>query len=996
LSHQEEKPFISAPQSRPTISGHLVGGKYRLEERLGEGAVGVVYRAVHVGLEKSFAIKLLKTSGPPALGAVERFRREAVALGRLRHPNIVEVTDFGIDESEGGPPYIVTKLLEGMPLSEFCRDRGPLPLAQALPLLEQIAAAVDAAHDAGILHRDLKPGNVFVCSENPESPDVKVLDFGLAELLERPDQSVFGIVTGGKASLPRLTNTGSLLGTPLYLAPELAQLCQASRSSDIYSFGVLVYEILSGSPPFRGTLEEVLAGHVEAEPPPFPLPPEVWRPLRETLQKDPVLRPGTAGEVVRRFREGMSETDRACRKPTENPLRKPHRGRIQADGFGSHDRPKSIHAVLTELQRHLAPKDRAFVSQLPRERLYAEHRRLVSELARMRAELRRELNVGKRRALHGRLRKLESRIGVLESPFLELTETRADLVPGTVLLTYYVGDSQSFLFVIEAEGTLGVGLFLYPLAIGKEELAREVEAFRNLLGQPNTDLSALKERGRHLYDLLIGPAEPVLGKADRWLILPDGPLHSIPFTTLFSGTRYLADSKPIYIAASRAAQRMSGQAVESRRSALLIAAILVCVALVGTVGFMIGREPEPSRENKSVARANGVAEDKFGGTRPNEVQEPSIPLVESERRPTELSSSIAPEPSIPLVESRQWPAEPPSFPVPVPPSAKFGFNDIQQACGDLSSLTNYLCLVNQGSEPVAGGARLVITEDSASFTYLYIRSISIRIEGKEQYSLRFGPSEGKWLIPGLYTGAGWMAAGPKPEMRVTGGSYRSADGRFHVLEIRLTGNRKVRRFVADFKSGEVIGRISVGDLEPAQAVNFEPRRAEPSSFTAPASLGVTFAFNDIEQACGDLSFSTYLCLVNRGSEQIAGGARLVLTEDLASFTARSSNGISISLIEGKRKNYFLGFGPPEGKVLIPGLYTRATRWPFNRGPYPGIDVSIGGFGCNEEEGQFRILQIRLVGEKVQQFVADFESSCLGAIGRIAVGQGKIELKRHVQ
>ena len=277
-----------------------------MEERLGEGAVGVVYRAVHIDLEKSFAIKLLKTSGPPSSTALERFRREAVALGRLRHPNIIEVTDFGIDESEGDRPYIVTELLEGRLLSEACRDQGPLPLAQALPFLEQIAAAVDAAHEAGILHRDLKPGNVFVCSESPDSPNVKVLDFGLAKLLTEPDKPSDGTFPVGGESPPALTTTGLLLGTPLYMAPELIRHGKASRSSDIYSFGALAYEILGGKPPFQGTLEEVLAGHLNAEPPPLPLSPEVWHPLRATLQKDPAHRPDTAGEVVHRLTEAST------------------------------------------------------------------------------------------------------------------------------------------------------------------------------------------------------------------------------------------------------------------------------------------------------------------------------------------------------------------------------------------------------------------------------------------------------------------------------------------------------------------------------------------------------------------------------------------------------------------------------------------------------------------------------------------------------------------
>jgi len=950
-------PVISPSQSLPTTSGRLIDGKYRLEERLGEGAVGVVYRAVHLGLEKSFAIKLLKTSGSPALAAIERFRREAMALGRLRHPHIVEVTDFGIDGLEGGPPYIVMKLLEGRLLSELCRDQGLIPLAQALPLLEQIAAAVDAAHDAGVLHRDLKPGNVFVCAENPESPNVKVLDFGLAELLEPRNPSAFGIVPGGKASLPRLTTTGSLLGTPLYLAPELAQLGQASRSSDIYAFGVLAYEILSGSLPFRGTLEEVLAGHVEAEPPPFPLPPEVWRPLRETLQKDPVLRPGTAGEVVRRFREGMAETDRACRKSTESldPPRKSHRGRIRADGFGSHDRPKSIHAALTELQRYLAPKDRALVSQLPREQLYAEHRRLVADFGRMRAELRRELNAGERRALHGRLHDLESRIGDLECPFLELTDTRADLVLGTVLLNYYVGDSQSFLFVIEAEGIPGLGLFLYPLAIGNEGLKGEVEAFRNLLGQPNTDLSALKERGRYLYDLLIGPAEPVLCRADRWLISPDGPLHSLPFATLVSGTHYLADSRPIYIAASGAGQRTREQAAESRRSSLLIAAVVFCVMLGGVLGFMIEHWPRPSAGSEDVARANDVVED-----------------VKSKRRPAESSNT----------------------PVPASPEVTLGFNDIQKACGHLSSLSSYLCLVNQGSEQIAGGRRLVLKEDLASFIgrFYFPSGVEIKVKGQENYRFSFDPPEGKALIPGLYTGAMRSPRGPYPGIIVgIGSDYCNEEGQFRILQFMLTRELKIRRFVADFEVPciRATGRIAVGDHSPAPSLESERRPAQPPSSIAPASPGVSIGFDDIEQACGDLSYlPNYLCLVNRGGEQIAGGARFVIKEDVA-FTGQATAYGNRVLINVKwAEPYFFNFGAPKGKALSTGLYTGAMEWPFNKGPYPGINVGIGPISCccPEEEGQFRILQILLAGEKVRRFVADFETTCRGLIGRIAVGK----------
>lgn len=302
--------------------GEILGGKYRLEERLGEGALGVVHRAVHIGLERSFAIKLLKTSGPPDPEALARFQREALALGRLRHPHIVEVTDSGIDEPSGAP-YLVMELLEGTLLSEICRRQGPLPLAQALSLLEEIAGAVDAAHAAGILHRDLKPGNVFVCGAGSDAPRVKVLDFGLAELLAAPDETgVFsGGLSGGEEGLPGLTSTGALPGTPLYAAPELIRHGEASPASDIYSFGVIAYELLGGKPPFQGTVAEVLTGHLEAEPPPLSLPAEVWSALREALRKDPALRPRTAGEVVCRLREGVLQSERARFRSVEVPRR---------------------------------------------------------------------------------------------------------------------------------------------------------------------------------------------------------------------------------------------------------------------------------------------------------------------------------------------------------------------------------------------------------------------------------------------------------------------------------------------------------------------------------------------------------------------------------------------------------------------------------------------------------------------------------------------------
>lgn len=314
-----QSPASGTPRTLPEYAlrgvPHLVGGKYRLEEPLGEGALGIVHRAVHLGLEKCFAVKLLKTGGAPAPDALARFRREALALGRLQHPHIVQVTDSGVDEPSG-VPYLVMELLEGAPLSHLCRQQGPLPLAEALPLLDEIASAIDAAHGAGVLHRDLKPGNVLV---RPGSPRVKVLDFGLAELLTGSDET--GRIGESPPEASETGETGRLHGTPLYVAPELIRHGEASPASDVYSFGVLAYELLGGKPPFQGTVAQVLAGHLEAEPPPLSSPPEIWQAIREALRKDPALRPHNAGEVVRRLREGAARAERARWRSAEIPRR---------------------------------------------------------------------------------------------------------------------------------------------------------------------------------------------------------------------------------------------------------------------------------------------------------------------------------------------------------------------------------------------------------------------------------------------------------------------------------------------------------------------------------------------------------------------------------------------------------------------------------------------------------------------------------------------------
>ncbi len=314
----EQQPPPAGPFRGEPI---ILDGRYRLEQRLGEGATGVVYRAVHLGLKKAFAVKLLKATSDPL--SLARFRREAEALGQLRHPHVVEVTDFGIDDQAGGEPYLVMELLEGISLADLRREVCPIPLPRALPILEAIAAAVDAAHARGILHRDLKPGNVLLSATAEGEPLIKVLDFGLAEISGSP-----GVAGDGEDHRPdeRLTTTGSLLGTPLYVAPEVIRHCAASGASDLYSFGVIAYEVLSGRPPFQGSTAEVLAGHLNQEPSPpahsgAPLSEEIWQALEEPLRKDPALRPASAREVVKSIRRAAEREALARWRAVEIPRR---------------------------------------------------------------------------------------------------------------------------------------------------------------------------------------------------------------------------------------------------------------------------------------------------------------------------------------------------------------------------------------------------------------------------------------------------------------------------------------------------------------------------------------------------------------------------------------------------------------------------------------------------------------------------------------------------
>src|SRR6476469_8603534 len=229
---QADATIMDSPPADPLV-GHILDEKYRLEERLGVGGMGTVYRARHLLIDRPVAIKVLNKLFVEDEAARTRFRREARAAGRLQHPNAVTVTDFG--ESQDGFVYLVMELLEGRTLRDVLAKEAPLDVARSVALMLQISAAVAAAHEAGIIHRDLKPANIFVV-QHPEVPAVvKVLDFGIAKL-----------------AAELLDDEGAMIGTPRYMSPEQCDGLELTPAADVYSLGCILYEMLTGTVPFSG------------------------------------------------------------------------------------------------------------------------------------------------------------------------------------------------------------------------------------------------------------------------------------------------------------------------------------------------------------------------------------------------------------------------------------------------------------------------------------------------------------------------------------------------------------------------------------------------------------------------------------------------------------------------------------------------------------------------------------------------------------------------
>ena len=398
-------------RSLKDLLGLTLDGKYLIEKMLGQGGMGAVFLATHLGTERTVALKVIAPEFMANEEFIERFRREAKAAGRLRHPNIVNVTDFGFTLVGATQiAYLVMEYLDGSTLTEVLNFKHQLPVNVVVDVVEQICLAIERAHQHGIVHRDLKPDNIWLEPDGRDGYNVKVLDFGIAKLrgapadnalpsptlplaqLEVPDSTTFPNVTEevseaatfikptvqqpdsaglaterqlasaqteaatmmqpspvelSEASLSldsegstkiqptggsgrqgytsgarayssgsllstrhtgdsQITRLGSVMGTPMYMSPEQCRGEEVDTRSDLYSLGVIVYQMLTGEPPFRGDTSQLLVKHQTEAPPPFPkkprIPKRIAKLVLSAMAKDPNQRPITATAFASAFR----------------------------------------------------------------------------------------------------------------------------------------------------------------------------------------------------------------------------------------------------------------------------------------------------------------------------------------------------------------------------------------------------------------------------------------------------------------------------------------------------------------------------------------------------------------------------------------------------------------------------------------------------------------------------------------------------------------------
>ncbi len=323
-------------------------GKYVLERRLGEGGMGIVYKAHHKFLKTTRAIKIIR---PELVGndstSATRFHQEAMAAAAIGHPNIISVPDFGFLEEK--IPFIVMEFIEGISLQDLMTNEGRFTPEKAVEYIRVIASAVGAAHAHGIVHRDLKPLNIMIMTNGPVREQVRILDFGLAKI---KSADLLGSFVGAK--------TTGIIGSPYYMSPEQWSEEEADKRCDIYSLGIILYQMLMGDVPFKGSsLPAVMKQHLMTAPPRMAgISPQLERAVHHALEKKPKLRTASTEDLIAELEQALLEPAVAKPKPkprtrpkaatAPKPKATPPRARQELDTIKDPPAPKKVEVVSTD------------------------------------------------------------------------------------------------------------------------------------------------------------------------------------------------------------------------------------------------------------------------------------------------------------------------------------------------------------------------------------------------------------------------------------------------------------------------------------------------------------------------------------------------------------------------------------------------------------------------------------------------------------------------
>ena len=292
LSSHDDATGVDVERADPLI-GMTINERFVITAKIGAGGMGAVYRAKQLGMNRDIAVKVLLRELTENETVLRRFHLEALAVSKLKHPNTIQIFDFG--ETEDGLLYIAMELLEGRPLAKVLTDDKQVSVDRSLHIIEQTAKSLREAHSKGIVHRDLKPDNIFLQSVGEDGDFAKVLDFGVAKVAE------------GDGQQKTLTKAGSIFGTPKYMSPEQSRGGEIDSRSDIYAMGIILYELLTGRVPFNAENPlGILIKHLQEQPPTFQqirpdlvIPEAVERFVHKMLAKQAEQRPQTAEAVIR-------------------------------------------------------------------------------------------------------------------------------------------------------------------------------------------------------------------------------------------------------------------------------------------------------------------------------------------------------------------------------------------------------------------------------------------------------------------------------------------------------------------------------------------------------------------------------------------------------------------------------------------------------------------------------------------------------------------------